>query len=82
MLKKAAIVGGAAAGMLALAPMAHADSAGNDGINILNDLNINAVPINLCGNNVAILGVIVPVASPQTSDCNNAPIVDHPHVDK
>ncbi|GAA4856832.1 hypothetical protein [Saccharopolyspora cebuensis] len=82
MLKKAAIVGGAAAGMLALAPMAHADSAGNDGVNILNDLNINAVPINLCGNNVAILGVIVPVASPQTSDCNNSPIVDHPHVDK
>ncbi|GAA4856838.1 hypothetical protein [Saccharopolyspora cebuensis] len=82
MLKKAAILTGATAGLLALAPMAHADSAGNDGINALNDNNVNLLPINACGNNVAaLIGVIVPIASPQASDCNNSAIVDHPHVD-
>ena len=37
MLKKAVIVAGAAAGLLALAPVANADSSDNDGVNILND---------------------------------------------
>ncbi|MEB3366076.1 hypothetical protein [Saccharopolyspora mangrovi] len=78
MLKKAVIVAGAAAGLLALAPLANADSSDNDGINVLNDNNVSAVPIQLCGNNVAALGATVPIASPNSSQCVNAPIVDHP----
>ncbi|WP_312864429.1 hypothetical protein [Saccharopolyspora phatthalungensis] len=77
-LKKAAIVAGAAAGLLALAPVANADSADNDGINILNDNNISAVPIQACGNNIAVAGAVVPIASPQLNQCVNAPIIDHP----
>ncbi|RKT83407.1 hypothetical protein SAMN05421805_105107 [Saccharopolyspora antimicrobica] len=78
MLKKAAIVAGAAAGLLALAPVANADSADNDGINILNDNNLSVLPIQACGNNVAVVGAVVPVLSPQLNSCVNAPIVDHP----
>ncbi|MHA6798488.1 hypothetical protein [Bounagaea algeriensis] len=79
MLKKAAIVSGAAAGMLALAPMANADSMDNDGIGVLNDDNISAVPAQLCNNNVsAVVGVTAPILSPQEASCTNAPVVDHP----
>ena len=79
MLKKAAIIGGAAAGMLALAPVASADTHDNDGVNVLNDNNASVAPIQLCGNNIsAVVGVTVPVGSPQASECVNAPIVDHP----
>ncbi|GAB2659640.1 hypothetical protein GCM10027271_17920 [Saccharopolyspora gloriosae] len=78
MMKKAVIVAGAAAGLMALAPIANADSADNDGVNVLNDNNISAVPVQLCGNNVAVLGAVVPILSPQTSQCVNAPVVDHP----
>ncbi|MCA1189951.1 MULTISPECIES: hypothetical protein [unclassified Saccharopolyspora] len=80
MLKKAVVVAGAAAGLMALAPIANADSADNDGVNLLDDNNISAVPVQLCGNNVAVLGAVVPVLSPQTSQCVNAPVVDHPSV--
>ncbi|MEU6131606.1 hypothetical protein ABZ805_20730 [Saccharopolyspora sp. NPDC047091] len=80
MLKKAVVVAGAAAGLMALAPIANADSADNDGVNLLNGNNISAVPVQLCGNNVAVLGAVVPVLSPQTSQCVNAPVVDHPSV--
>ncbi|GAA2331841.1 hypothetical protein GCM10009854_03800 [Saccharopolyspora halophila] len=78
MLKKAAIVAGAAAGLMALAPMANADSMDNDGVNVLNDNNLSVLPVQACGNNVAVLGAVVPILSPQTSQCVNAPIVDHP----
>ncbi|MHA6798487.1 hypothetical protein [Bounagaea algeriensis] len=78
MLKKAAIVAGAAAGMMALAPMANADSVDNDGIGIANDTNLSVLPINACNNNVAVLGVTAPILSPQEASCTNAPIVDHP----
>ncbi|MGW5642549.1 hypothetical protein ACWEV3_16810 [Saccharopolyspora sp. NPDC003752] len=78
MLKKAAIVAGAAAGLLALAPVAYADSADNDGINVLNDNNVSVLPIQACGNNVAVAGAVVPILSPQLNNCVNAPIVDHP----
>ncbi|MDA3626325.1 hypothetical protein [Saccharopolyspora oryzae] len=78
MLKKAAIVAGAAAGLLALAPVANADSADNDGINILNDNNLSVLPVQACGNNVAVLGAVVPLLSPQLNDCVNAPVIDHP----
>ncbi|MBB5923158.1 hypothetical protein FHR81_004225 [Actinoalloteichus hoggarensis] len=67
----------AALGALAFGGPAFADSIDNDGVNAINDNNISAVPVQLCGNNVAILiGVVVPVLSPQISDCTNAPITD------
>lgn len=78
MLKKAAIVAGAAAGLLALAPAANADSMDNDGVNIGNDNNVSVLPVQACGNNVAVLGAVVPILSPQTAQCVNAPVVDHP----
>ncbi len=81
MLKKAAIVSGAAAGLLALAPVANADTYDNDGINILNDNNVSVLPIQACGNNVAVAGAVVPILSPQKAQCVNAPIVDHPSVE-
>ena len=78
MLKKAAIVAGAAAGLMALAPVANADTADNDGINLLNDNNLSVLPVQVCNSNVAVLGVVAPILSPQTGDCVNAPVVDHP----
>ncbi|GAA2812242.1 hypothetical protein [Saccharopolyspora taberi] len=78
MLKKAAIVAGTAAGLMALAPMANADSADNDGVNVLNDNNVSAVPIQLCGNDVAVLGIIVELLNFENTECVNAPVVDHP----
>ncbi|NYH80197.1 hypothetical protein FHR84_003546 [Actinopolyspora biskrensis] len=82
MLKKATAAAGiAAAGMMAMAPMASADTKDNDGINILNDNNISAVPIQLCGNDIAVLGAVVPILSPEKSECVNAPVVDHPKAD-
>ncbi|APU12896.1 MULTISPECIES: hypothetical protein [Actinoalloteichus] len=76
MLKKAGAVAAAAAGLLMLAPAAHAGSYDNDGINILNDNQLSVLPIQLCGNNVAILGAIIPIASPQISHCTNAPQIN------
>nr|WP_246300736.1 hypothetical protein [Actinopolyspora biskrensis] len=67
--------------MMAMAPMASADTKDNDGINILNDNNISAVPIQLCGNDIAVLGAVVPILSPEKSECVNAPVVDHPKAD-
>ncbi|GAA4612674.1 hypothetical protein [Saccharopolyspora hordei] len=80
MLKKAAVVTGAAAGLLALAPVAYADSADNDGINVLNDNNISVLPVQACGNDIAVLGAVVPLLAPQGDTCVNAPVVDHPEV--
>jgi hypothetical protein len=77
-LKKAVIVAGAVAGLLSLAPVANADSSDNDGINVLNDNNVSVLPVQLCGNNVAVLGLAAPIASPNHTQCVNAPIVDHP----
>ncbi|WP_016698833.1 hypothetical protein [Actinoalloteichus spitiensis] len=69
-------------GALAFSAPAFADAAGNDGINAVNDNNISAVPIQACGNNIAaVIGVIVPLVSPQFSDCTNAPILDHNKVE-
>ncbi|TDD92058.1 hypothetical protein E1202_03695 [Saccharopolyspora karakumensis] len=64
--------------MLALAPVANADSSDNDGINVLNDNNLSVLPVQACGNNVAVAGAVVPILSPQTAECVNAPILDHP----
>ncbi|WP_243792435.1 hypothetical protein [Saccharopolyspora gloriosae] len=75
----AGAAGIAALGMVSLGSTAFADTAGNEGVNLLDDNNISAVPVQACGNNVgAVIGVVVPVLSPQTSDCTNAPVIDHP----
>ncbi|MEV0698240.1 hypothetical protein AB0I53_10010 [Saccharopolyspora sp. NPDC050389] len=71
-------VAAAAAAMMAIASPAFADSANNNGINLLDDNNVSAVPVQLCGNNVAVLGAVVPILSPQINNCVNAPIIDHP----
>ncbi|AOS65368.1 hypothetical protein [Actinoalloteichus hymeniacidonis] len=64
-------------GVMMLGAPAFADSVDNDGVNAVNDNNISAVPIQACGNNIAaVIGVIVPVLSPQISDCTNAPVTD------
>ncbi|RRO15521.1 hypothetical protein EIL87_15910 [Saccharopolyspora rhizosphaerae] len=81
MLKRAVIVATAAAGLLALAPAAYADSQDNDGINLLNDNNVSVLPVQLCGNNVAVVGAVAPIGSPSKPECVNAPIVDHPTAD-
>ncbi|GGI81445.1 hypothetical protein GCM10011581_18550 [Saccharopolyspora subtropica] len=72
----------ASAGVLAGAAPAFADSADNDGINIGNDNNLSVLPVQLCGNNVAVLGAVVSLLSPQLNHCGNAPIVDHPSTPK
>ncbi|TWG07939.1 hypothetical protein [Saccharopolyspora dendranthemae] len=64
--------------MLVGATPASADSSDNDGLNIGNDNNLSVLPVQLCGNNVGVLGLVAPIASPQNSECVNAPIVDHP----
>ncbi|APU17243.1 MULTISPECIES: hypothetical protein [Actinoalloteichus] len=67
----------AALGALAFGGPAFADSIDNDGVNAINDNQISAVPVQLCGNNVAaVIGVIIPVLSPQINDCTNAPQID------
>ncbi|MER6990540.1 hypothetical protein ABT337_12980 [Saccharopolyspora hirsuta] len=75
----AGVAGAAALGVVTLGTAAFADSADNNGINLLDDNNISAVPVQACGNNVgAAIGVVVPVLSPQANNCLNAPVVDHP----
>jgi hypothetical protein len=66
------------AGLLAGGVPAFADSVDNDGINAGNDNNLSLLPIQLCGNNIAVIGGVVSVLSPQANGCNNAPIIDHP----
>ena len=82
-MRKTAYMAGAlamgTAGMVISGTQAFADSTDNDGINIGNDNNTSVLPIQLCGNNIAILGAVVPVASPQNVVCAaNAPIEEGP----
>lgn len=75
----AGVAGAATLGVLTLGSAAFADSADNDGVNLANDNNISVAPVQLCGNDVgAVIGVVVPIMSPQTNQCVNAPVVDHP----
>lgn len=77
----AGVAGATALGIVSMGATAFADSAENDGINLLNDNNISAVPVQLCGNDIAaVLGFIEPTDSSQTTNCVNAPIVDHPNI--
>ncbi|NHD18779.1 hypothetical protein G9447_17045 [Actinopolyspora sp. BKK1] len=64
---------------MTLGTAAFADTADNDGINAVDDNNISAVPVQACGNDIgAVVGVIAEVLSPESSQCVNAPVVDHP----
>ncbi|MBA8827459.1 hypothetical protein FHX42_004855 [Saccharopolyspora lacisalsi] len=83
MRKKTYLAGtvAATAGLLATATPAFADSADNEGVNVLSGNDISLAPVQLCGNNVAVIGAVVSLASPQANDCTNAPIVDHPEHD-
>jgi hypothetical protein len=75
----AGAAGVAALSIVTLGSTAFADTADNDGVNLLDDNNISAVPVQACGNNVgALVGIVVSVLSPQSSECVNAPVVDHP----
>ncbi|NHD17149.1 MULTISPECIES: hypothetical protein [Actinopolyspora] len=62
---------------MAMGSPAMADSHDNDGINLLNDNNVSVLPVQLCNNNAAVLGLVAPIGSPQNAKCVNAPIVDH-----
>lgn len=67
----------AATGLVMAAPLAMADSHDDDGINAVNGNNISAVPVQLCGNDVAaVIGVIANIASPDITNCVNAPITE------
>ncbi|KIH97793.1 hypothetical protein LP52_17240 [Streptomonospora alba] len=76
MLRKlvaAGAVTGAALGALLLAGPAQAQTHGGD--QQFNQ-NLQVVPISVCNANAAVLGVTVPVLSPQTTgDCTNGPSV-------
>lgn len=75
----AGAAGATALGLVALGGTAFADSADNEGVNLLDDNNASVVPIQACANNVsAVIGLTVPVLSPQQAQCVNAPVVDHP----
>ncbi|MEV4646919.1 hypothetical protein [Saccharopolyspora sp. NPDC049357] len=78
MRTSARLLGAAAAAtaLMAVGGPAFADSSDNEGVNLLNDNNVSAVPIQACGNNVGVLGVAAPIASPQHSSCVNAPITE------
>lgn len=79
----AGVAGATAIGVMTLgSAAAFADSADNDGVNLLDGNNISAVPVQACGNDIgAVVGLVVPVLSPESSDCVNAPIADHPSQD-
>ncbi|CAL99565.1 hypothetical protein A8924_0602 [Saccharopolyspora erythraea NRRL 2338] len=65
-------------GLLATASPALADSVDNDGVNVANGNNVSLLPIQLCGNDIAIVGAVVEALSTTDTKCVNAPIVDHP----
>ncbi|ASU77836.1 hypothetical protein CDG81_05380 [Actinopolyspora erythraea] len=64
---------------MTMAAAASADTKDNDGINVLDDNNISAVPIQLCGNEIsALIGINLDLLTNESSQCVNAPVVDHP----
>lgn len=71
----------ATAGLLLAGTPSFADSADNDGINVGNGNNASVAPIQLCGNDIAVLGAVASVLSPESAECVNAPVVDHPSND-
>lgn len=76
-----------AASLAMLAAPAFADSANNNGINVLNGNNVSVLPLSVCnGGQVTVLGIVAHalsdnnLQSPHGTKCVNAPIVDHPTV--
>src|SRR5690606_42136904 len=73
MMRKFAIAGlvaGAALGSVLMAGPAQAGDSSDQQYN----QNLQVLPVQLCNPNVAVLGVTVPVLSPQTTgDCTNSP---------
>ncbi|GAA2819953.1 hypothetical protein [Saccharopolyspora taberi] len=67
-----------ASGLLAGGMPAVADSADNDGVNVGNDNNLSVLPIQACGNDIAVLGIVGKLLSSSSTECTNAPVVDHP----
>lgn len=85
MLSKARTITGvvaAAAGLLALATPAFAADVDHNseynGINAGNGNNVQ-VPIGVCNNNVALLGLVVPIGSPQTVGHCSTAVIDQSH---
>jgi hypothetical protein len=85
--KTTGLVGAVAigSGLIATGAPAYADSTGNNGINVLNGTNVSVLPVQLCLNSLTgILSSVINVGggaatgSPQTNNCVNAPVVDHP----
>lgn len=65
--------------LLAFVPTAFGDSANDNGVNGGNGNNASVIPVQLCNDNVAAaLGAVVPLLSPASAQCTNAPVVDHP----
>ncbi|KIH97795.1 hypothetical protein LP52_17255 [Streptomonospora alba] len=75
MMKKltaAGLLAGAAMGAVLMAGPAHA--GGPYGGDQQFNQNLQVVPVQLCNTNASVLGVTVPVLSPQTTgDCTNGP---------
>lgn len=70
-------------GLIATGAPAYADSANNNGVNLLNGNNVSVLPIQLCPNGFSGISDIVKIGSgsalsPQTINCVNAPVIDHP----
>jgi hypothetical protein len=74
----AGVTGATAIGMATLGATAFADSADNDGVNTANDNNTITAPVQTCAITVTGAGVVLPILSPNTNNCVNAPLVDHP----
>nr|WP_222936668.1 hypothetical protein [Streptomonospora sp. PA3] len=71
-LTAAGLIAGAAMGAVLMAGPAHA--SGSYGGDQQFNQNLQVVPIQLCNTNASVLGVTVPVLSPQTTgDCTNGP---------
>ncbi|GAA1092201.1 hypothetical protein [Nocardiopsis composta] len=74
MLRKFAVAGlvaGAALGSVLMAGPAQAGDGSDQQFN----QNVQVLPVQVCNANVAVLGLTVPVLSPQsTGDCTNGPI--------
>ncbi|GAB3463012.1 hypothetical protein GCM10027570_49770 [Streptomonospora sediminis] len=74
MLRKLGIAGVIAGAALGAVVAASPASAGGYGGDQQYNQNLQVVPIQACNTNAAVLGLTVPVLSPQTTgDCTNGP---------
>ncbi|MFC3994609.1 hypothetical protein ACFOVU_01680 [Nocardiopsis sediminis] len=74
-LTAAALIAATAMGAMLMASPAQASDHGSYGGDQQFNQNLQLVPIQVCNANVSVLGVTVPILSPQTTgDCVNGPI--------